>query len=339
MTWAAVAAAGGTIIGGALSAKGAKDAAKASGQAAAGGIAETRRQFDTLMGLNQPTINAGNAARAQLAAILGLDVPATGYSNNGAGIGRPAGPVGRDLDKRQKTFLTVHNPTRAVLGAFGVESPGQKLITKVLGRTHSSDRPIASSDLQGLLERVRSNPLDYDTTAETKALINRQRPGAQLQVYNALKKNDLGSFGEMPVAETTAPMSNDDIMTRLEQYPGFQFAVEQARKASGAQASAMGASPLGGNALTALQKDVAGNVAMPAFNDYMNRLSLMSGGGTTTAQAAGTSAMQAGSDIARLLESQGDARASGILGRTQAGVDTIGNLSGLLGWYAARQNP
>lgn len=68
---------GAGILGAGSSIIGAKKGAKVVGQASDAATAEQRRQFDIAMGLSQPAIQSGNAAREQLMRLLGIAAPAT----------------------------------------------------------------------------------------------------------------------------------------------------------------------------------------------------------------------------------------------------------------------
>ena len=319
-----------------LNAKGAKDASKASAESSEAAIAEQRRQFDTVMGLNQNAMNTGNAARNQLASILGLSVPNDpytplgGYGSSGGGSSKSKtdmfgvpnrwsplakGSIFNDALKGGVTgFVTGAGP----LGGMG--------LNKVFGHKKTKNRPYAQKDVDSFIQSAHTYRDQYDTPEEVEAYAAKQRPGARDQIRQALYNNGFGQPSEQAQSaeqQQAGPMSNTDIMSRLEQYPGFQFAVEQARKSSGAQASAMGSSPLSGNVLTALQTDISGRIAMPAFSDYMNRLSSLSGGGQVASSDSSSAAMNTGANVGTLLQNQGDARASGILGQSQALQDLL----------------
>jgi hypothetical protein len=256
-----------------------------------------------------PAIQTGNVARSQLASILGLQTGGT----------------------------TGYNPINPLQG-FSIAGGGGKsggiptpLMGSIGGRVESKNRPIAQSDLQRLLDTVKANPTAYDEQGEIQALISRNRPGAQSQIANALVQNKLGYFADSQPAAAGGPMSGDQVQQMIANYPGFQFAVDQARRASTAQASATGSGPISGNVLTALQTDIAGRVAMPAFNDYLNRLASLSGGAQTASGTASQAAMNTGANVSSLLQSQGDSRASGILGQTGAILGGLGGLGEILG--------
>jgi hypothetical protein len=310
---------GASLLSGFLGADKAADAAE---KGAANAIAEQRRQFDTVLGLQMPAIQTGNVARSQLASILGLQTAGTtGYNpinplqgfNIAGGGGRTASTGGAIAG------LALGGLTGGLLGG------------SLGGRVETKNRPIAQSDLQRLLDTVKANPTAYDEQGEIQALISRNRPGAQAQIANALVQNKLGYFADPQPAAAGQPVSGDQVQQMIANYPGFQFAVDQARRASTAQASATGSGPISGNVLTALQTDIAGRVAMPAFNDYLNRLAGLSGGGQVASGTASSAAQNTGANVSNLLQSQGDSRASGILGQTGAILGGLGGLGEILG--------
>lgn len=70
---AAAAIVGGSIISGVLGAKAASKSAKASAKGQELGVAEQRRQFDRTEEMLRPQVEAGNLAREQQVALLGLE--------------------------------------------------------------------------------------------------------------------------------------------------------------------------------------------------------------------------------------------------------------------------
>ena len=129
----------------------------------------------------------------------------------------------------------------------------------------------------------------------------------------------------------SSPMAADESTKRLEAFPGYQFAVEQARKNTLATASALGSG--GGNVLSAISDRTAQGIAMPTFDSYLNRLAALSGGAQTASNTASNAAIQTGGNIAAGLQNAGDARASGIIGQTNAQIGTIGGLMDAWGRY------
>lgn len=203
----------GSVTGGLIGTDASSDAAKMSAKGAEAGIAEQRRQFDTTLQLQAPTINTGNAARSLLASIMGLSVPGSEFSVGGT---------------------TTNGATTG-------------------GTTFT-------------------NP-------------------------------------------ASSPMAADEITKRLEAFPGYKFAVDQARKNTLATASALGSG--GGNVLSAISDRTAQGIAMPTFENYLNRLGTLSGSGQTANNTASQAALTTGQNVAAGLQGAADARASGILGRAQ----------------------
>lgn len=213
----------------------------------------------------------------------------------------------------QMPAINTGNVARSQLASIlGLTVPGSSTV----GGTMSNSGGISPSDLQGVL-RAGQGPFGY--LGQKRALRDLQnRPAPENNVPDA------------------APMSNEAVMELISNYPGFQFAVDQARKASTAQASATGSSPISGNVLTALQGDIAGRVAMPAFSDYTNRLAALSGAAQTASSGAGAMALNTGANVGQLLSNSGDARASGIIGGTNS---ILGGLGGILDEYNRWRNP
>ena len=123
-------------------------------------------------------------------------------------------------------------------------------------------------------------------------------------------------------------MGADEITKRLEAFPGYQFAVDQARKNTLATASALGSG--GGNVLSAISDRTAQGIAMPTFENYLNRLGGLSGSGQNASNAAGSAAMGTGQSVAAGLQSAADSRASGILGRNASIGSALSSIGGMV---------
>lgn len=108
--------------------------------------------------------------------------------------------------------------------------------------------------------------------------------------------------------------------------PGQQFLRERQERALLRNQSAIGGLG-GGNVRTALQEQAAG-IASTQLGDLQNRLAGLSGTGQSTATALGQLGQQSSANIGNLLQSAGQARASGILGEQQANASLAGNLLG-----------
>lgn len=309
--------------GGALSSYlGADKAADAQRDAANAAIAAQNNQYNSVMAMNQHAMQTGNYARSTLAQILGLpgvDIPSPYLGTiSGGGGGAPAQGGGGSgiagaLGTAAGTYLG--GPIGgAVGGAIGGLFGG--------GRTKTKNRPIAAADAQKWMDIIRANPTAYDEPGEWGAFIASQRAGAQGQLDDLARSQQVGLY-----KSTAAPqVDTSNLMGMLEKYPGFQFAVDQARKSAGAMASATGSSPIAGNVLTGLTNNVSGNIAYPMWSDYLNRLGGLSGAGQVATGTVSGAAQNTGANISTLLGAQGDARASGILGKSGAITDLLKEL-------------
>lgn len=241
----------GSLTGGLIGTDAASDAAKTSAKGAEAGIAEQRRQFDTMLKLQQPMINTGNAARSLLASIMGLDVAGSEFTVGGTTTTTPGTQPTSSLFQRLTGRLT---------------TPGQPVTTTTGGTTFT-------------------NP-------------------------------------------ASSAMGADEITKRLEAFPGYQFAVDQARKNTLATASALGSG--GGNVLSAISDRTAQGIAMPTFENYLNRLGGLSGSGQNASNAAGSAAMGTGQSVAAGLQNAADSRASGILGRNASIGSALSSIGGMV---------
>lgn len=82
MSWAAVATAGASVVGGLMSSNAAERGANAQDQSSQLAIAEQRRQYDQTRADNAPFRDTGVAANARLRQLLGID---SGYSGGDSG--------------------------------------------------------------------------------------------------------------------------------------------------------------------------------------------------------------------------------------------------------------
>ena len=113
----------------------------------------------------------------------------------------------------------------------------------------------------------------------------------------------------------------------LSDSPGQQFLRDQQERALLRNAAAIGGLG-GGNIRTALQQQAFGRAQTDIANQF-NRLASISGAGQTATQSIGQLGALAAGNIGQLQQAAGAARASGILGQSQAQRQTIGGLAGL----------
>jgi len=142
------------------------------------------------------------------------------------------------------------------------------------------------------------------------------------------------------MAGLQAPASNvvrpQDQTKRIAATPGYQFAKQEGIDSILNNASALGLRKSGATA-GSLGQYVGNSLAFPAYQDYMNRLSALSGGAQTASSGLGgtignilanNSAITSG-----LTAGAGNVLAAGQLGQAGAWQNSISDLSGVLGDY------
>ena len=125
-----------------------------------------------------------------------------------------------------------------------------------------------------------------------------------------------------------SPVSADPLDV-IRNTPGFNFQLEQGTRALNANRSAGGSS--GGELIkdfTRFNQGVASNF----YQDYANRLANLAGTGQTAATNQANLGVQTGVNIGNTLQNAGTARASGVLGQSNA----FGNLLNQLGQAAGQ---
>ncbi len=109
--------------------------------------------------------------------------------------------------------------------------------------------------------------------------------------------------------------------------PDYRFALEQGEQAVLRNRSAMGGLA-SGNTGVALQRFGQG-LASQQYGNYVNRLASLAGIGQSATDSTAAFGAQAAGNTAQLLQSQGDARASGIAGSATAIGSAVGQLAGI----------
>jgi hypothetical protein len=111
--------------------------------------------------------------------------------------------------------------------------------------------------------------------------------------------------------------------------PDFQFRLDEGLNAVQNSAAARGGL-YSGNALRGIE-EYGQNLAAGELGNWFNRRAALAGIGQTATTQAGQGAMATGANVGNLLIGQGDARASGIIGQTNALTGTLNQLGLLAG--------
>lgn len=133
--------------------------------------------------------------------------------------------------------------------------------------------------------------------------------------------------GQEALAGTLGPEAQQQAIQAFADSPGQQFLRDQQERALLRNQAAIGGLG-GGNVRRALQEQAFSRAQTDYMNQF-NRLASISGQGQVGTQAAGQLGSIAARSSADLAQQAAAARASGILGRTQATQQGIADLTGL----------
>lgn len=353
----------GSAVASSNSARKAANAQERSSQAA---IAEQARQYDLARADQAPYRQIGVGALNQLASLYGLPTyaadpnaerfagaqPASirlpgvstpgGALNIGGSLANKIGGIGGALlDPAASLFGSKHGDERRNLKAFASESGVMQLPDGSYimpdGRTFSANdlQHVAGTwygatyapdgDQQGWQAR-------YDQALGGPA----QSTGVTIDNDTGMVVNPDGSVSQRipsnPGASSTPGTPNYNAFFAS---PDYIFARDQGLEAVQRSAAARG-NLFSGNTGAALEQYGQG-LASQQLNNYTNRLASLAGVGQTAATATGQFGITTGQGIANNLIDAGNARASGIVGQSNAYSDALGTLGGALGNYFANR--
>ena len=157
--------------------------------------------------------------------------------------------------------------------------------------------------------------------------------GIKAGIAEQARQFDLSRQDQMPWLQAgTAALGRLQDPNAFTQSPGYQFTRNEAFRDIGNQFSARGGAQ-SGNALRALQ-DRGANLASQDYGNWFNQQASLAGLGQTSAQSLGSLGQNNANNVSNLLGQQGNARASGIEGQTNA---MTGGLADFLSWYNRRR--
>lgn len=296
---------GSAIIGGVASAVSASKSSKAAGKASDAQVtaanlqvAESRRQFDLILGISQPQITAGNAASNQLVSLFGLN-QFTGQPG-ATSFDQSVAPVAAGSP-------TVSGPQPQISGTpvpFNPAPLNQALETPGATRDQLLGGPgqIASGEI---LNERRLNSL-LSTISDQRAQLNSGVPNA----------------GPAPVNQALAApgqegLSQSEIQNQIFQgSPGFQFRLNAGREDLDRRFAAAGLTGSGAR-LKALEEFRQGT-ASSEFGNFVNQLLAIKGGGQAATSNFSSFSLGTTNQINNALSNAGDARASGFVGQANA---------------------
>jgi hypothetical protein len=354
MSWGFVIAAGGTIIGGAISSEGSEKAANKAAAGADAAIAEDRRQFNTIQNNTAPYRAIGNQAINALGSIYGYK-PANEYF----GPGLPAGaspyqaqPIGDDgfFNTGAGKVLNPWSVTSKLGGAGKILDPAGGLLGNLFGNKHGDEKRNLKAFTQeneiydlgngmlGLADGTTFREGQLQDVAGAWYGATYAPDGDQegwKQRYAGLIQKPEAPAGQAGPAAGGAPTAPD--YTNFYKSPDYTFRRDEGLRGVERTAAARGGA-FSGNALKALNEFNV-NLAKGGFNDYFNHNAALAGIGQTATAQTNQAGLITGNGVSDALQKQGDARASGVAGRYNAIGEGLSGLAQAGGYYFGNRKP
>lgn len=204
----------------------------------------------------------------------------------------------------------------AILGA-GVLGVGGSIASSVIGsnaaqsaaQTQLQAAQTASNTQLGIFNQTQQNLLPYNQVGQS----------ALTQLASLFGLGTGGSPGTGPTASTAAGATS-----ALENYPGYQFGLQQGNLAQQQSAASQGLL-LSGSQLQAAQTFGQNYAMQNAWNPYVSQLSTLAGNGQNAGANLGTIGANTGTGVANTQLAAGQAAASGIVGSANAITGGINN--------------
>lgn len=315
-----------SLLGGALGAKGAKDAARIGADASREGIAEQRRQFDIGQRTQAPWLQAGSNAlsaysgygRSQVnpnQSTPNTSIPRFSYGGQRPGVGNiPEYNVSSNIPQFDQSQLNAFaDPSyqfRVQAGEDAINrnmgGMGKILSGNRLNELQSYGQNMASQEYSNMYGRALN---DYGIKQQNEA----SQYGRDLTGYQM----DVGREAGM---DNRNVANEADAYTRAMQGYGIDAGIEADTYNRDLRASDMG-----------YQR------AYGQETDYLNRLAGISGVGQSTATGMGQQGMQFGSNVSNSLANMGAIQGAGRIGQAGAWQNALGDMSALYGMGAFNQ--
>lgn len=317
--WGAVIVGAATVGSAAYSSRQAGRAADAAGRAGDAAIDEQRRQFDTMLNLTANQRQIGNQAFNALGSIYGYS-PAPGFANDEYDATQVNG-----LRSRQPVLMgDTELPPGTVSDSPGnprgsnIFLNGQQIGRVVPGGPNGRFVPAEGVDINSVWGQWEQSQRES------------QRPsgGNTYEVMPDGSVRQIAATGPEPQGGNQ--LAGPDY-SAFYQSPDYQFRLGQGLSAVQGSAAAQGGL-YSGNALRAINEFAQGSAASE-FGNYVNRQLALAGMGQAATTQAGNAAMTTGTNVSNLLIGQGNARASGIIGQTNAITGGVNDLASLYGMY------
>jgi hypothetical protein len=338
MSWAII---GASVVGAGAGIYGSQQAANASKEGSKNAQDLQRQMYWSSMGMLEPQRALGYGALSDIAGLYGYALPQ--YST----IGDLQGANGGSPVKLNRNATMQGGAGASSMQFTGpVTVDGRKATGTIAGintnpfSNHNAARgavidPITGTvDITGMSKNKKEAKLEERATAYLRGEKDKFNGSKLRRIRNTIDEMREAGYEYDPNAQANAAAApptagvirdgqSGSMLERFQQMPGYQFGLSQGLQSVDRSAAARGGA-LSGNAVRASNQfgqDYAGT----KFNEEFNRLMAMAGLG----QVATGSAVNTGSNYAanagNLMQQQGDARASGIMGTTNSVVNGINN--------------
>jgi hypothetical protein len=366
MSWAAVIAAGGAIIGGIVSSQGAKKAANASAAGSDAAINEAARQFNTIQGNTANARAIGDQALNALGAGYGYK-PASQYygpasPTAGASIYQPGQIADNGFFNSGTGSLLNPWTVTSKLGAAGkILDPAGGVFGNLFGNKHGDEK----RNLNAFLKDNQIYDLGNGTLAfaDGRTFNQGQLKDIAGAYYGATYAPDgnqadwqqrystlIGGLQQAPGSNASTGQTSDGVPQQLQagasptapnysafyQSPDYTFRRDEGTRGLERTAAARGGA-YSGNALKALT-EFNSNLAAGGYNDYFNHNAALAGIGQTATSQTNQAGLYTGATIGNALQNQGDARASGVVGQYNAYGNALSGLAQAGGYYFGNRN-
>lgn len=358
MSWGIVAGAAASIVGGALSAKGSKDAAKSAAAGSTEEINFLRESRDIARGDQEPYRKAGVTALNALMSMTGLG----GGAAPAAAPSSPQGPVNLTIQDRMESRLdeirrsggsrnTAYTRLRYGGGPTGGDvhyninelgpenyysggavTRGRGPVT-IDGETGYVEPHTEGRFLGGLL---RKHKID-----RTKDVVGAFSGGSSGRVPNFEGNVKLADRQTPPAPVSPADTTSIDPATGFPREnpggveggynfmtdPGYQFRFEEGQRALDRGAAARGGLMSGGYARKAIR--YGQGFASNEYANVYNRIANIAGLGQVSANASGNAALMTGQGMGTAASNRGNATAYGQVGASNAWANTANEVAKL----------
>lgn len=310
MSWSAVIVGGATVVGGLISGKSSRDAARTQAGAADEAAQVQREALQSFEQRTQPFADFGFSAAQSLADLLGIQRPPSLEQRR---LESRLENINRQLEAGPETRTTRRGGLEGFARAALIGLPEGD----VEGFKETLASPLRGEGPFGFRGEEEELPFDQAGLEAERDQITQQLADLQAQAQPA--------GGQPLTGENASLLAQINPLVDFTRQQGF----EDIQEAAAAQGSLGSGGTL--RDLTTFNTQLASTIVPQLQQQRFNQLFNVLGLGANAATGQGTAGLQTASNIGNLLQSQGAARAAGQLGQGQAAGNTLSDLAGIFG--------